>query len=58
MSRLLALLTSLAQGPIGGASSEAIAWQSADVWEDLTMSDWVVFATTVVLGFLIRIFVF
>ena len=58
MSRLWALRTSLAQGPIGGASSQALAWQSDDVWEDLAMSDWVVFATTVVIGFLIRMFVF
>jgi hypothetical protein len=32
---------------------------SADgVGEDLTMSDWVVIATTVVIGFLIRMFLF
>ena len=29
-----------------------------DAGEDLTMSDWVVIATTVVIGFLIRMFLF
>jgi hypothetical protein len=48
---------SLDQGPIGGASSDALAWQSDDDWEDLAMSDWMMFATTVVIGFLIRMFV-
>jgi hypothetical protein len=58
MSRLLGLRTSLDQGPIGGASSEALAWQSDNDWEDLAMSDWVVIATTVVIGVLIQRFVF
>jgi hypothetical protein len=58
MFRLLALRTSLDQGPIGGASWGALAWQSDEDCEDLAMSDWMVFATTVVIGFLIRMFVF
>jgi len=58
MSRLLGLLTSLDQGPIGGASSEALTWHSDDDWEGLAMSDWMAFATTVIIGFLIRMFVF
>jgi hypothetical protein len=58
MSRLLALRTSLDQGPIGDASSAALAWQSDNDWEDLAMSDWVVIATTVVIGVLIQRFVF
>ena len=56
--RRLALRTSLDQGPIAGASSEALASQSDDDREDLAMRDWMLFATTVVIGFLIRIFVF
>jgi hypothetical protein len=58
MSRLLAFRTSWDQGPIGGVSSEALAWQSDNDWEDLAMSDWMVFATTVVIGVLIQRFVF
>jgi len=58
MSRLLALGTSLDQGPIGGVSLEALAWQSDDAWEDLTMGDWMVFATAVIIAFLIRTFAF
>jgi hypothetical protein len=57
-SRLWAFRTALGQGPIGGASSEALGWQSDDDWEDVAMSDWMVFATTVVIGFLIQMFVF
>ena len=57
MSRLLALRTSWAQGPIGGASSDALAWQSDDDWEDLDMRNWMVIATTVVIGILIQRFV-
>jgi len=37
---------------------EALAWQSDNDWEDLAMSDWMVFATTVVISVLIRMFVF
>jgi hypothetical protein len=48
----LALRTSLDQGPIGGASSEALAWQSDDDWEDLAMSDWLVIGTMAVIGVL------
>ena len=58
MSRLLALRTSLDQGPIGGAFSEALAWESDDEWEDLAMSDWLVIAATVIIGVLIQRFVF
>ena len=58
MCHVLALQTSWDQGPIGGASSEALAWQSDNDWEDLAMSDWVVIATTVVIGVLIQRFVF
>jgi hypothetical protein len=46
MSLLLALRTSLDQGPIGGGSSEALAWQSDHDWEDRLMSDRMVFAMT------------
>ena len=46
------------EGPIAGVSSEALACQSDDAWEDLAMSDWMMFATTVVIAFLIRTFVF
>jgi hypothetical protein len=55
--RLLAL-PFLDQGPIGGASPGALAWQPDDDWEDLGMSDWLVIGTTVVIGYLIRLFVF
>jgi hypothetical protein len=48
----------LDQGSIGGAPSEALAWPSDKDGEDPAMSDWLVIGTTVVLGMLIRMFVF
>jgi hypothetical protein len=36
----------------------ALAWRSDDDLEDPDMSDWMMFATTVVAGLLIRMFVF
>src|ERR1700730_10647501 len=36
----------------------ALAWHSDDDREDLAMSDWLVIGTTVVIGYLIRLFVF
>jgi hypothetical protein len=58
MSRLLVLRPPLDQGPIGDASWEALAWQSGHAGEDLAMRDWMAFATAVVIGVLIRMFVF